>query len=268
MRRAQTPARFATELAIAIAIAIATATLSGCGIEVGTTTTDATSSGGTAAFGAACKTDTDCQSGLFCQSGDYAPEPFCTMACDEEKTYCDESETGGVQGLCLQLPEDFQGPVRRFCAPICNNTGECKALSTMWSSCDKPEWKNVRLYPELPTRVCLSPETHGQIVVDPVLCDWEQHVKDPKFNSARQVCKAYCEFLVTCKFWDKKQEALECCGWRCFQKMTPGGAVDDKVEDETKCYLNAFGAAQGTGKVCEAGYYEQSCGAIGDPHAP
>ncbi|MCB9739996.1 MAG: hypothetical protein H6747_12090 [Deltaproteobacteria bacterium] len=260
MRRIRTTAPWATTLAVLL--------LAGCGSEPVGTATDATVAGGTAAFGAACKTDTDCKTGLFCQSGDFAPEPFCTMACDEEKTYCDEAETGGVQGLCIQVPDDFQGPVRRFCAPICNNTGECKALSTMWSTCDKPEWKNVRLYPELPTRICLSPETHGQIVVDPVLCDWEKHVTDPKFSSAKQVCKAYCDFLVTCKFWDKKQEALECCGWRCFQKMTPGGAVDDKVEDETKCYLNAFGAAQGTGKVCEAGYYEQSCGAIGDPHAP
>ncbi|MEY3015469.1 MAG: hypothetical protein RIT45_4204 [Pseudomonadota bacterium] len=276
MQAAHAPSRFGTapgpsrvaDGARIAALALGLALLVGCGTDPSADAGSDATAGAGAGFGAACKVDTDCRSGLFCQTGDWAPEPFCTMACDEAKTYCDEATTGGPQGFCIELPSDFQGPVARFCAPMCNNTAECKAISGIWATCAKPEWKNTPLSPELPTRVCLSPDTHGQIVIDPVLCDWEQHVTDQKYASARKVCKAYCSFLQTCKFWDSKKESLDCCGWRCFQKMTPGGAVDDTVEDETKCYLNAFGAAQGTGKVCDPGYYEQSCGAIGDRHAP
>ena len=243
--------------------------LGGCGSDQEGYTSDAVSTGGgEAGFGAKCHTDSDCAKGLVCIDGDFAPDPFCSLPCDEAKTYCTEAQTGGVQGLCIALPADFQGTTKQFCAPICQATTDCKTLDGMWAGCKKPTWKNTPLYPELPTKICLSEATHGQIVVDPVTCEWEKYVTDPKYTAAKQVCKAYCTFLTTCKFWNLKKEVRDCCHWRCFQKMTPGGVVDDKVEDETKCFTKAFSSVQNTNKVCDPTFYSEQCQPIGDPHAP
>lgn len=240
-----------------LALAVA---LPGCGSdETGTTAVD-TTSGGTAAFGAPCAVDGDCKAGLTCIGGDWGPKPFCGRVCTEPKTYCDADLTGGPQGFCIQLGDDFQGSERTFCVPMCQQTAECKAISGIWQSCGVPTWKNVKLAPELPTKVCQAPDTQGQVVVDPVTCDWEGLITDPQFQSAKQTCKTFCTFLKTCKFWDTKTSPLTCCSWNCFQEMTPGGAVSAPVEACKKCQINANGSVANTAKVCDTGYYDDKCG--------
>ncbi len=235
----------------------------GCGGEAPAAVADASDAGGgVAVFGAACAKDGDCRAGLRCLKGDWAPEPFCSLPCPTAKAYCAEADTGGVQGLCIALPADFQGTELQFCVPMCQQTADCKALDSMWQICDKPAWKNVKLAPELPTKVCSAPSAQGQIVVDPVECDWESKITDPQLQSGKQICKSYCSFLKTCQFWDTDLSKIECCAWKCFQQLAPKGAIDAAAEADKKCYINAFGAAQGTGKVCHRPYYEEPCGPI------
>ncbi len=231
-----------------------------------------------AGLGQACG-EAGCAAGLICVDGDWAPAPWCAKACDNPGDYCDQLEADSpamagsdpgapLQGnsLCVALPGDFQGGTATFCAPICDNTDACRGLWTGWSKCAKPTWKNKVRYPALPTLVCQAPASQGQVVVDPVACDWEDKVTDPKFSNAKQVCKAYCSFLQICQLWDPKKEKLSCCQWRCFQDLTPGGTLDDAAEDLKKCYIKAFNSAQGTPKVCTL--HREQCPAIGDPHAP
>lgn len=264
-QRASAPRVFALR---AFALALAALALAACGSEADDGPPAASQVGGSAGFGADCVADADCRQGLICLHGDWAPKPFCTRACATAKDYCTAADTGGPLGLCLQLPDDFRSETKMFCLPICQQTADCKALAPMWEKCSKPTWKNKPLTPELPTTVCHAPSAQGQVVVDPVACDWQDKFPAPQYQNPKQVCGSYCNFLKTCKFWDSNKEKIECCTWRCFQQMTPQGAVDDQVEDEKKCYINAFGSAQGTVKVCDAGYYASQCGAIGDPHAP
>ena len=222
--------------------------------------------GGGPSFGQPCGPEGQCEVGLVCLNGDWAPRPWCGQVCDKAGDYCDTATTGGVSTLCVELPEDFQGQERRFCAPICDNVNQCSAISSDWDKCGQPTWKNKVLYNDLPTRVCMAPGAQGQVVVDPVVCDWQDKLTAPKYVGAIQVCKAYCTFLKTCQYWDTGKEKIDCCHWRCIQEMTPGGAVDDAVEDEKKCYINAFTNAQGTPKVCTL--HEQQCQPLPDPHAP
>ncbi len=259
------PLRLATLAALPV-VALSVLAL-GCGSERGSTTDpDGGGSGATApAFGEACTADGDCAPGLLCIDGDWAPQPWCGKACDNPGDYCDTLTTHDVGSLCIQLPDDFKGATKQFCAPICTNGDTCSGLWSGWDKCAKPAWKNKALYNDLPTKVCQSPGTHGQVVIDPVVCDWESKITDPKYTNAKQVCKAYCSFLKTCQIWDTSKEKLTCCQWRCFQDMTPGGKVDDAVEDAKKCYVTAFNNAQGTPKVCTL--HEEQCQPIGDPHA-
>lgn len=244
--------------------------LAGCGSESAAPPAAATTV--KAGLGEACGS-VGCASGLTCIDGDWAPEPWCARPCSNPGDYCDAVETSSNAGaplngnsLCIALPGDFQGATATFCAPTCNNTDACRGLWTGWSKCAKPTWKNKALYPALPTLVCQAPASQGQVVVDPVACDWEDKVTDPKFTNAKQVCKAYCSFLQICQLWDTKKEKLACCQWRCFQDLTPGGTLDDEAEDLKKCYIKAFNSAQGTPKVCTL--YQEQCPVIADPHAP
>ncbi len=217
-------------------------------------------------FGEPCDAQGQCAPELTCLVGDWAPRPWCGQTCDNVSDYCDAASTDGVATLCIELPEDYQGQTRRFCAPICDNVNQCSAISSDWDKCGQPQWKNKTLYNDLPTRVCMSPDSHGQVLVDPVACDWQDKVDTTKFISVIQVCKAYCTFLKTCQYWDSSRENLDCCRWRCIQEMTPGGAIDDAVEDQKKCFINAFTNAQGTPKVCTL--HEQQCDPLRDPHSP
>lgn len=237
----------------------------GCGSEAATTGADASNGGASTGpgFGELCDKGV-CAPGLACVDGDWASDPWCTKACANPGDYCDTLGTHGVSGLCIALPSDFKGETGTFCAPICNNSNTCTTIWGGWEKCAKPAWKNKELYPELPTRVCHSPGTHGQLVIDPVECDWKDKITDPKFTNAKQVCKAYCGFLKTCQLWSTAKEKLDCCEWRCFQEMTPGGVVDDTLEDKKKCYIKAFNGAQGTPKVCSL--HEEQCDPVGDPH--
>lgn len=207
--------------------------------------------GGTAGLGAGCTKNTDCASGLFCMQSEFAPSGWCTALCDTPGDYCAEPRTGGVPALCVQMPAGFQGPAKPFCTRRCDNTLQCTDVWVGWETCAKPAYKNTALYNDLPTKVCMSPASHGQVQVDPVLCDWQDKVTDPQFQAAKQVCKAYCTYLKTCQFFDANKENIDCCSWRCFQKMTPTGVVDDKIEDEMKCYTTAFFQAYAnTPQVC------------------
>ena len=239
----------------------------GCGSDAPGTTVDATAGGadGGAApgFGELCDNGA-CAAGLICMDGDWASQPWCSKVCANPGDYCDTLGSHGRAGLCIALPADFKGADATFCAPICNNSDTCKSWWSGWDKCDKPTWKKAPLYPGLPTRVCQSPDTHGQLVIDPVVCDWKDKITDPKFIDAKQVCKGYCGFLKTCQLWDTTKEKLDCCEWRCFQEMTPGGAVSATVEAQKKCYIKAFGAAQGTPKVCTL--HTEQCEPLPDPH--
>ncbi|MCO4760050.1 MAG: hypothetical protein KC502_00985 [Myxococcales bacterium] len=239
--------------------------LSACGSEGGGDANAGARAPVLPGFGQACE-EGECAAGLACADGDWAPRPWCTKACTNPGDYCDTADLGATAGLCVTVPSDFKGELKTFCAPICNNTDTCKSNWSQWQKCTKPAWKNTDLYPALPTKVCQSPDSHGQVVIDPVICDWESKVTDPKYTNAKQVCKAYCNFLKTCQLWQTSKEKLDCCRWRCFQEMTPSGVVNDEIEDKKKCYIKAFNSAQGTPKVCTI--HEEQCAPIGDPHAP
>ncbi len=231
----------------------------------------------TKGFAQGCTSSSDCKDGMVCMQSEYTPTPFCTRFCDNPKDYCDQDELGGVNALCLQMPGVWNGPTknecdannkcnkigRPFCAPICNNTATCTGLWDSWEKCTKPAYKNVLLYSDLPTNVCMAPSSHGQRVVDPLTCDWEKKVTDPAVQEAKQLCKAHCDFLTKCQLFDPKKEASACCTWRCFQKMTPEAKIDQDRKAVVKCYIKSFSAARGTPKVCEL--YKEQCPALDDP---
>lgn len=257
---------------------LVTSTTVACGEptdEPSTQSKDATDTGSAgrakAKFGEGCKSNTECPPGQFCMQSEFTPTAFCTAFCDAPKDYCELASVGGANALCVEMPGVWTGPTRTvcdeqdkcekrgrpFCAPVCSNTSECTASWKSWEQCSKPAYKNVPLYNDLPTKVCMAPASHGQIVVDPQSCQWEDKITDPKVQEAKQLCKAHCDFLTTCQLFDPKQEAASCCTWRCFQKMTPEGRISQDRKEEIKCYIKAFSAARGTPKVCEL--YKEQC---------
>ena len=200
---------------------------------------------------------------MTCLQSDYAQQPWCTVACDPSlvKNYCPSEATSGRSAFCVQMPKDFQGPTTPLCLPICANVSECKDMSDQWELCANASYKNTTFIKDLPTKVCQSPTAHGQVKIDPVLCDWQDKAAgDPKYAEAKQACLALCSFkggmLKTCQLWPKgKTEA--CCGWACFQYLTPGGKFDNaRLSGPIKCLLKAFEAFQNTPEVC-SGYKTQ-----------
>lgn len=226
----------------------------------------ATTRTGAAGFGTGCTRNADCKAGLFCMQSEFTPTAVCTKFCTTPKEYCEADGLHGITALCIQMPGAWNGPTRTvksnkegrpFCAPTCQNTGECTQLWSSWEKCEKPAYKNVPLYNDLPTKVCMAPSSHGQLVVDPLTCDWEAKITDPAVQEAKQLCKAECEFLTKCQLFDPKKEAAACCTWRCFQKLTPSGKVDQDRKEHIKCLLKAYEAARTTPKVCEL--YKEQC---------
>ena len=225
----------------------------------------------TSSFGAGCTNNGDCPEGLLCLQSEYTPTAFCTKFCDSPKDYCDSAEMGGANALCVQMPGAWNGPTRNkcdaggkcekvgrpFCAPICDNSSQCTSRWKSWEKCAKPAYKNVLIYNDLPTKVCMAPSSHGQIVIDPRTCDWESKITEPAVQEAKQLCKAHCDFLTKCQLFDPKTEAASCCTWRCFQKMTPEGVIDQDRKETIKCFIKAFSAARGTPKVCAL--YKDQC---------
>jgi hypothetical protein len=197
---------------------------------------------------------------------DYSTSGWCTLWCDNPKDYCDAEALGGAKALCLKMPDEFKGPSKPFCALRCDNTPQCTKVWSGWEKCAKPAYKNINLYNELPTKVCMAPASHGRVQIDPIRCDWQDKVTGISgYQIATQVCKAYCTYLTKCKFFDPNKEHIDCCTWRCFQRMTPSGKFDDGVEDEIKCYTTAFFQAYAnTPEVCSGP--TKDCGEPRDPH--
>ena len=204
------------------------------------------------AFGARCGPDLPCAPGLACQDSEFAPFPWCARPCpvDRVKDHCD-AVPGEPQGFCVQMPTGWRGPTAPFCVPECANLAECQGHAPGWEACTKPKYKNTNLYPALPTRVCQAPSAHGQIHVDPTTCDWEAQVTDPMLQAAKGLCKAFCQFKKDCQL-RKPAETAACCGWTCFQWLTPGGAVDAPREAALKCHIKSYSANTGTPLVCTA----------------
>ncbi len=219
---------------------------------------------GTNPFGAGCTTNAECTPGLFCMQSDFAPSGWCTVFCDKPGDHCAAPVLGDVGGLCIQMPKEFRGPIKPFCAVKCDNTAECTAIWKNWETCEKPSYKNVNLYNVLPTRTCSAPSSHGQKAVDPSACIWEAIYSEPKYAEAKQVCKAYCTYLKSCQHFDTKKRKFDCCTWHCFQKTTPKGKVDEDYMSDLKCYTHAFfNAYRGTGEVCTGP--PKDCGGAADP---
>lgn len=253
---------------LSLAIAAFCGILGGCGeVEPGPADVVADVGPEPARFGERCGTTLPCSADLLCMTSEYAPGSWCTRACATSLVgnHCSDGELGtpaasGPHGFCVQMPGGWNGPAHPFCVPQCNNVAECPGGAATWESCEKPQYKNTPLLPSLPTRTCQSPSAHGQITVDPVTCDWMDKVKDPKVTAAKQECIAYCKFLATCKLSDPKTEKVDCCTWRCFQRLTPNGNIDNKLLAETKCYVKSFNAYAGTNMVCSG--YKSDCGPV------
>jgi len=212
-----------------------------------------------AGFGETCSDTAGCLAGLTCMRSEYAALGWCTRTCANvaATTGCEEAELAGGQGFCVEMPSGWNGPQAAFCAPICNKVADCPG--TGWETCSKPAYKNTLLYNELPTRTCQSPSFHGQIVVDPVTCDWESKITDPQMGAPKGECKAFCQFVAQCQLAPKSQTA-NCCAWKCFQHLTPSGKLDNGRLAALKCFTKTFTAFQSTPQVCTA--YKEQCGPL------
>lgn len=206
-----------------------------------------------APFGARCSANADCESGLFCLDSDYSPFHWCTRFCPESTPgdHCGPESLGATPGFCIQMPAGWRGPSQPFCAPECGKLASCTDLDASWESCEKAAYKNIVLYTDRPTHVCMADSANGQPVVDPLTCDWESKVSDPDLEPVKGYCKAYCAYKTTCQLFDPKKENANCCTWHCFTHLTPGHVIDNQAVSAIKCYNQAFGVSyQNTNKVC------------------
>ncbi len=224
-----------------------------------------------AGFGQACQLATGCGPGLQCMQSEFAPFGWCTRDCNNPKDYCVGPELGGKKAFCVLMPDGWQGQKAAFCAPICDNLGDCHALAPAWEKCEKPTYKQAVLagYNALPTKVCDAPSSFGQIIVDPITCaapkgvPWKDAITDPDpgIQEAKQVCDAFCGFLTSCQLFDAKLLNPNCCTWHCFQSLTPSGNIDNAKKSKIKCYNNAFYTAfANTSEVCTG--YNAQCGPL------
>ena len=208
-------------------------------------------------FGQACAAGF-CAAGLTCQDSDYAPFPWCTRPCADEKAPCDKTQLGGRTGLCIKMPAGWRGPTEPFCAPTCGNSSQCTPLDGRWETCALPAYKKVPLYGDV-GKVCQAPSANGQILVDPVTCNWQDLVTDPKVQALDGICKSFCGFLTTCQIKAPGQTSA-CCSWQCIQHLTPGGVPDMARKNALQCYLNSFDGNAQSPKVCSA--YINDCGPL------
>jgi len=202
-------------------------------------------------YGEACTEDTECDTGL-CLVNEYAAFGWCTRECEVEAEPCEPDSQGSYGGWCAKFPEDFDSEPRQFCLPVCSDIYECQGLTDLWETCDPPTWKGNTMYGNATgIRVCQAPSAHGKPPVDPETCaGWEESYAElqPQIG----VCKAYCDYLQTCKeVPNAAAYNLTCCAYGCIIRMTPEGVIDVPYEKELKCYVQNFSAWQGTPKVCE-----------------
>ncbi len=208
-------------------------------------------------FGEACPTGT-CAAGLTCQDSEYAPFPWCTLPCTTVKTPCDKAQLGGRAGLCIQMPTGWRGPTEPFCAPTCGNSSQCTPLDTRWETCTNPGYKGKPFYGDV-GKVCAAPSANGQIHVDPITCDWQNLVTDPKVQDLKGMCNEFCTFLTTCQLKASGQ-TKDCCTWQCFQHLAPGGVTDEARKAAIQCYISWYSKNTESTILC-SGYVDQ-CGAL------
>lgn len=241
-----------------IGIGIGAALLVGCSSEGGSGAPDAGATTGDTAgstpktYGQPCATNTECETGT-CLVNEYAPFGWCSATCEVEEAPCEADSKGNVGGFCVEYPEDFGSEPRRFCVPVCTDIFVCQGLTDLWEECQPPSWKGNLLYGSATgVRTCQSPSAHGKETIDPVTCaGWEDNFT--KFQPQIGVCKAYCDYLVTCKEVPAAATYNQvCCAYGCALAMTEGEVVDVPYEKERKCYVQNFSSFQGTPMVCDA----------------
>jgi len=200
---------------------------------------------------------------------DYTTFPLCTAFCDAPLEACDKAATG-ASALCVEMPADFNGPTKPFCAPVCADVDMCKVSDSRWETCSKLSYKNERVpgYADK-LKVCGQPSANGKPTVDPLTCKvngakWEGYYTDPKVQAAKSTCADYCNFLIACQLFDTKAKSTDCCTYGCFLKLAPSGtAVKAAERTNVQCFSNSYSAHRNTGQVCTA--YKTQCGV---PYVP
>ena len=205
-------------------------------------------SGPLASMGESCSADTDCARGI-CLLSEYSPVGFCTEPCVTGGAPCDAPEGTAPTSYCVEMPEEFIGPIRKFCAPLCKTKQECQTLSSTWETCAEPAYKGNPLYPsEVGVFVCQSPSATGARPVDAETCaDWRKGYGD--FVSQQNICVAYCDYLTTCGVTPKN---ADCCAYGCMLSMVVQGELDDLYEKEKKCMVTAYDGFRNTVQWCSA----------------
>ncbi len=203
-------------------------------------------------IGQPCTTDCECAGGI-CALNESAPFRFCTTPCGAAQpgTPCEpeEGETAWTS-LCVEFPlGEFLVAPRRFCAPLCQDMGECAGLGAPWETCEMPHWKGNPLYASLPDKVCISPSAQGHEPIEPETCEGWQELY-PTAGAEVAACEQYCQFLDSCKLVDPLTFVAECCAFHCTQAVIPNGEVIEDVFKEIRCYTDNFQAFYGTALVC------------------
>ncbi|MFT5434714.1 MAG: hypothetical protein ACI9OJ_005428 [Myxococcota bacterium] len=206
---------------------------------------------GTATYGDPCSSDAECGTGL-CISNETAPFGWCSATCDVAWEACPADTAGNITGFCAEFPESFGSTPRRFCLPICTDDFGCKGRSELWETCKEPSYKGNVLNGSLTgIRVCQAPSQHGKPLVDSDTCaDWAAGYQD-SFTTQVNVCKAYCDYLESCK-QTSTVHTTDCCGYGCILRMTPEGVVNTIYDKDIKCFVQSFNANIGNAQVCSA----------------
>ncbi len=203
-------------------------------------------------IGQPCEIDCECAGGI-CALNEYAPFRFCTKPCGpvQPGTPC-EPEAGETTwtSLCLEFPlGEFVASPKRFCAPLCEDLGDCGALGAPWETCEQPLWKGNPLYASLPDKVCISPSAQGHEPIDPDSCEGWQALF-PTFGGEVAACEQYCQFLDSCKHVDTLTFVADCCAFGCIQAVVPTGEVNENLFKDIRCFTDNFQAFYGTALVC------------------
>jgi hypothetical protein len=212
-------------------------------------------------FGEACESDDECLTGL-CVNNDYAPFAWCSMACELDKSPCPADSAGNSGGWCTKFPDDFGSEIKQLCLPLCNDFYECTSKSELWKTCEPPAYKGNPLHPDATgVRVCQTPAAHGLAKVDPITCEGWDTVFGNDFEGEANVCRSYCDYLVTCQEVEEPARYnKECCGHGCLQRLiTEDGVVNDIELKKIKCYVQNFYSFQGTPEVCTAHKKDGNC---------
>jgi hypothetical protein len=203
-------------------------------------------------YGAPCTNDSECGESL-CLISDYAPLGWCTASCEEEQQPCGEQgDDGKFPAYCIRMPNSFKSSTLQFCAPLCSDLFECSALADFWGTCDIPKYKGNPIYGQgVGIEICQAPAAHGKGQVNPDTCEGWDTALGGGLESTVNLCRAYCEYLVTCQEVEPSGYNQECCGYGCLLKIAPEGVVLNKHDKEAKCYVQNFFAWRDTPEVCE-----------------